>query len=150
MSRPPDSIWGESEEEREVVIPLPRKSLIQRDPFEQSNDPDPLLEQLETLRPGTHPTSQAVPLGGKPLARSPRRDPGGRLPRLSEVELPDRPGWMDRMLSEDEQRRLTALSHLVEGEVDYDRFGFSPDRIISADSTACSSVRPVAASSRSK
>jgi 1-acyl-sn-glycerol-3-phosphate acyltransferase len=34
---------------------------------------------------------------------------------------------MDRLLSEDEQRRLTALSHLVEGEVDYDRFGFSPD-----------------------
>ncbi len=68
MSRPPDSIWGESREEREVVVPLPRKSLIQRDPFEQSTDPDPLLEQLETLRPGTHPTSQAVPLGGKPLA----------------------------------------------------------------------------------
>jgi 1-acyl-sn-glycerol-3-phosphate acyltransferase len=132
MSRPPDSIWDEPEEKREVVIPLPRKSLIQRDPFEQSTDPDPLLERLETLRPGAAPPEQpAAPHpttpDGTPLTRGPRRDPGGRLPRLSEVELPDRPGWMDRMLSEDEQRRLTALSHLVEGEVDYDRFGFSPD-----------------------
>ena len=129
MSRPPDSIWGESEETGEVVIPLPRKSLIQRDPFEESTDPDPLLERLETLRPGTPtsaPTEPSTP-EGRPLVRGPRRDPGGRLPRLSEVELPDRPGWLDRLLSEDEQRRLSALSHLVEGEVEYDRFGFSPD-----------------------
>jgi 1-acyl-sn-glycerol-3-phosphate acyltransferase len=43
------------------------------------------------------------------------------------VELPEPKGWLDRLVGEDDRRRLAALSHLVEGELPYDRFGFSPD-----------------------
>lgn len=125
MSRPPDSISDDGELEREVVIPLPRKTLIQRDPFAESSDPDPLLERLEALRSGRG--GRAPGAAPRSPTRARRRSVAARLPRLSEVELPDRPGWIDRLLSEDEQRRLTALSHLVEGEVEYDRFGFSPE-----------------------
>jgi 1-acyl-sn-glycerol-3-phosphate acyltransferase len=48
-------------------------------------------------------------------------------PSLREVELQEPQGWLDRVLGEDERRRLSAIANLVEGEVPFDRFGFSPD-----------------------
>jgi 1-acyl-sn-glycerol-3-phosphate acyltransferase len=51
---------------------------------------------------------------------------------LSELEVPEAAGWLDRVLGEDERRRLAAISHLVEGEAPFDRFGFSPETAKSA------------------
>jgi 1-acyl-sn-glycerol-3-phosphate acyltransferase len=47
-------------------------------------------------------------------------------PTLDEVELPASDGWLDRFLGEEERQRLAALTHLVEGEARYDRYGLSP------------------------
>jgi 1-acyl-sn-glycerol-3-phosphate acyltransferase len=58
-----------------------------------------------------------------PLPRRRRARP----PALGEIELPEARGWLDRFLGEDERRRLATLTHLVEGEMPFDRFGFSPD-----------------------
>lgn len=48
-------------------------------------------------------------------------------PALEEIDMPDSSGLIDRLLSEDDRRRLAALSHLVENEALYDRYGLSPD-----------------------
>jgi 1-acyl-sn-glycerol-3-phosphate acyltransferase len=50
-----------------------------------------------------------------------------RTPALAEVELGEPRGWLDRLLGEDERRRVAALAHLVEGEMPFDRYGFSPE-----------------------
>jgi 1-acyl-sn-glycerol-3-phosphate acyltransferase len=122
---PTDPRFGLGRGDPDVVVPLSRPALIARDPFEDSADPDPLLERIEELAR----ERAALPAGGRAPARPElpgRPRARRRLPRLSEVELPDRAGWLERLLGDDEQRRLAALSHLVEGELDYDRFGFSP------------------------
>jgi 1-acyl-sn-glycerol-3-phosphate acyltransferase len=49
------------------------------------------------------------------------------VPSLSEVELPAPGDWVDRVLGERARRVLLALSHHVEGDSPYDRFGFSPE-----------------------
>jgi len=48
-------------------------------------------------------------------------------PRLSDVDLPAPTGWLERLLGEHERRVLGAFSSLVEGDMPYDRYGFSPD-----------------------
>jgi 1-acyl-sn-glycerol-3-phosphate acyltransferase len=60
-----------------------------------------------------------------PLARRRR----ARTPALAEVELPETRGWLDRLIGEDERKRLAALAHLVDGELPFDRFGFSPETV---------------------
>jgi 1-acyl-sn-glycerol-3-phosphate acyltransferase len=117
-----------------------------RDPFAEVVEIDPFLERLDSARTRGRSRSGAPPSPGplRPLparenepARSepqrqwtsvalPRRR-RARTPALAEVELPEPKGWLDRLVGEDDRRRLAALSHLVEGELPYDRFGFSPD-----------------------
>lgn len=114
------------------------------DPFEESGEPDPFLEGLgvvglEPAQPALAP--HAVPPTSRPVAGFPletdssarprptpiRRRRWATTPSLDEIELPDHAGWLDRLLPASARRRLAALSHLVEGEAAYDRFGFAPD-----------------------
>jgi 1-acyl-sn-glycerol-3-phosphate acyltransferase len=118
-----------------------------RDPFDEVVEIDPFLERLDGLRTlgraGARPFApQPAHSVRTPAARAPaaaRQEPAvtvplprrrrARTPAVAEVELPEPRGWLDRLLGEDERRRLAALAHLVEGEVPFDRFGFSPDVI---------------------
>lgn len=123
-----------------VTIPT-GGSALGRDPLAERVDIDPFVERLEELgqaparqrpRPPLHPASQ----GPRPGSGEPRAEPSAAplprrrrtaIPSLSELELPEVSGWLDRVLGEEERRRLTAISHLVEGEAPFDRFGFSPE-----------------------
>jgi 1-acyl-sn-glycerol-3-phosphate acyltransferase len=123
-----------------------------RDPFEAAVEVDPFVARLERVslgaaRPRRAPRLQAVapfpreapaPEPVRPAPRGPERPaiPLRRRrvasPALAEVELPETRGLLDRLLGEDERRRLAALAHLVDGETAYDRYGFSPEAIRAA------------------
>ncbi len=109
------------------------------DPFEALVEPDPFFERLDALQPGpAAPQPGGVIRSQRPTSASrisrrlekiPSEPPPRRwstMPALAEVELPEPTSWLDRLMSDDERRRLAALGHLVEGEAPYDRFGFSP------------------------
>jgi 1-acyl-sn-glycerol-3-phosphate acyltransferase len=120
-----------------------------RDPFAEIVEIDPFLERLDAARtrgrlagPASGAARAPAPL--RPLPEpapdseigEPRRQWSSvplprrrraRTPALAEVEVPEPRGWLDRLIGEDERRRLAALSHLVEGELPFDRYGFSPE-----------------------
>jgi 1-acyl-sn-glycerol-3-phosphate acyltransferase len=122
--------------------------LLASDPFAEPDGPDPLRTRLELLERSFSARARAprarkvaaVPAreiavavdaaAPVPLAREPRPRPRRTtvLPTLGEIELPE-PQGLDRFLGEDVRRVLASLSHLVEGEGPYDRFGFSPEVI---------------------
>jgi 1-acyl-sn-glycerol-3-phosphate acyltransferase len=52
-----------------------------------------------------------------------------RTPALAEVEPPPIEDWADRLLDEQTRRRVAAISHLLEGEAGFDRFGLSVDTL---------------------
>jgi len=121
------------------VAPRTRKgaadgAALGRDPFAEDAVPDPLTRRLDELE-GPRPPAAAPPRPAaaapppRPRARTLRLPPRRRAhtPCLSEVELPDPRDLWDRLLDEHSRRTLAALSHLVEGEGPYDRFGFSPE-----------------------
>ena len=98
-------------------------------------EPDPFLDGLVLLR-----QTNAVPTQRKPRAGSPRHPaiairertpPKARewidVPELADVELPDRTSWVDRLLSDEERRRIASIAHLAGGDAAYDRFGLSAD-----------------------
>jgi hypothetical protein len=111
-----------------------------RDPFEEVTVVDPFVARLERaalgpVRARRAPRLQAVAPAARPLpAREPPREaprPLARVPErpaiplrrrratspaLAEVELPETRGLLDRLMGEDERRRLAALCHLVDGE----------------------------------
>ncbi len=104
-----------------------------RDPFEEPDGPDPWLARLDALeqrRPRRPVAAPAPPPRRRARAPEPtpipRRSRSARVPALSEVELPAPSGIVDRLLSEDARRMLTALGHLADGESALDAFGFSP------------------------
>jgi 1-acyl-sn-glycerol-3-phosphate acyltransferase len=114
-----------------------------RDPFEEVVEIDPFLERLEELSAPTRRRSRTAP-GPRPV-REPRpalaaaaapaalvRHRRAPTPSLAEVEPLEPRGVLDRLLGGDARRRLAALSHLVEGDVPYDRFGLSPDALRNA------------------
>jgi 1-acyl-sn-glycerol-3-phosphate acyltransferase len=118
-------------------LPGPESSpALGRDPFDEAPELDPFLERLEQAMPA--PARRPAPLRPaerreRPAARPPLPPPTSlerrrraTTPLLAEIEAADPEGWLDRLLSEEDRRRLVALSHLVEGESAYDRFGFSP------------------------
>ncbi len=120
-----------------------------RNPFADVVEIDPFLERLDGMRTlGRAAGLAAVPVPARvparPIAPSEPSAAGAdaaqqwttvplqrrrraRTPALGEVELPEARGWLDRLLGEDERRRLATLAHLVEGEMPFDRYGFSPD-----------------------
>jgi 1-acyl-sn-glycerol-3-phosphate acyltransferase len=99
------------------------------DPFGEQVEIDPFLQRLDQLgRAPAAPRRRPARAGDAPRP-APAPPPPRRAvtPSLQEIELPRARGWVERLLGEDERRRLAALTHLVQGEVPYDRFGFSPE-----------------------
>jgi 1-acyl-sn-glycerol-3-phosphate acyltransferase len=119
----------------ELVSLASPDSALGRDPFAEDPATDPFLERLDIRR---RPAGAEPPLRPAPAPRRPEPPAAGEatpslrprrravVPSLAEIEAPEPLGWTDRLLGEDERRRLAALTHLVEGETPYDRFGFSP------------------------
>lgn len=124
----------------------PRASLpaLGRDPFADVSGPDPIVERLDRLEGPSAPSPrlrvraisrERVPLPEVPKAPQPRnvtelsQRRWTSTPTLSDIELPDPSGVLDRLIGEEQRKRLTALAHLVEGEGQFDRFGFSPAAI---------------------
>jgi 1-acyl-sn-glycerol-3-phosphate acyltransferase len=124
----------------------PGEPALGRDPFADEVDIDPFIERLERLelrssgvrvrheppklRPAPQQPRKARP--GAAELRAPTPLPRRRrasTPQLSEVELPSPRGLLDRAIGEEIRRRLSAVSHLVDGETPYDRYGFCPDTI---------------------
>jgi 1-acyl-sn-glycerol-3-phosphate acyltransferase len=103
---------------------------LERDPFLDNGLPDPLerrLDELERRGPmKLRPVRSAAPARPGPLRRALPLRPR-TTPALSEIELGDERGLVDRLLPERARRALASIAHLVEGESPYDRFGFSPD-----------------------
>lgn len=113
MSTPPDArLWIEETREpdgsspsraaREGDASARGEGALGRDPFDDPSDFDPFIEGLAALRRA----STAAP----------------RLPPPAEVD-----DWLTRMLNEEDLRRLQMLDQLLDGQVGYDRYGFSPD-----------------------
>lgn len=102
---------------------------LDRDPFLDDGLPDPLVRGLDELERRAPVRLRAVPNSPKPRLERRRRTPPARPstgPTLSEIELGDEVGLLDRLLPERARRALASIAHLVEGESPYDRFGFSP------------------------
>jgi 1-acyl-sn-glycerol-3-phosphate acyltransferase len=136
MKTPPPAAPGEPPVE--ALIPIPGPNALGSDPFAEDVEVDPFEERLDAL--GLEQRATAVPAAASPAApptARTRQRPEPRLarihrrrwsatPSLGEIDLPVPQSWIDRALGEDERRRLAALTHLVEGEARYDRYGFSP------------------------
>ncbi len=124
-----------------------------RDPFEETDPIDPFVARLERIalagppRARRAPRLQAVSPAPRPAPLREVQRPAARVPErpaiplrrrratspaLAEVELPETRGLLDRLIAENDRRRLAALSHLVDGETSYDRYGFSPEAIRAA------------------
>ncbi len=126
------------------------------DPFLADLGPDPFFDRIESLAPllsraaasllppaptpsaaarttrrRQRATPAAASLAAEPQPHRPRSQ-WATTPHLGEVELGERGGFLERMLPEAERRRLAALDHLVDGEVPYDRYGFSPASVRAA------------------
>jgi 1-acyl-sn-glycerol-3-phosphate acyltransferase len=136
-----DVLSGGAAPAPEDLVSLPASgSALGRDPFDEALDIDPFLERLEALvaPPISRPVRNEPPL--RPAPEAPRPEPRkpaapsalrrkrrrATTPALSEIEHAEPGGLLDRFLGEEERRRLAALTHLVEGETPFDRFGFSP------------------------
>jgi 1-acyl-sn-glycerol-3-phosphate acyltransferase len=105
---------------------------LDRDPFLETGLPDPLerrLDELERRRPARLRAvrSEATPAPRPAPIRRPSAPRTRTTPALSEIELADDGGLLDRLLPERARRALASIAHLVEGEGPYDRFGFSPE-----------------------
>lgn len=120
--------------EGDVLVAKGEWVALGSDPFEEEVEADPFIEGLERL--GLQPIPAAAPAPAitavpKAAAPAPARPLVHRrvaaTPRLSEVEVPDADGWLDRLIPTEHRRRLSALTHLTEGESAYDRFGLAPD-----------------------
>lgn len=115
-----------------------------RDPFAEVVEIDPFLERLDAVRTRGRVLGAAAAPSARPLAArdagAARPEVGGqwtavplprrrraRTPALGEIELPEPRGWLDRLVGDEDRRRVAALAHLVEGETPFDRYGFSPE-----------------------
>jgi len=138
----------------DAVAPGADGPALGRDPFEDAVPIDPFVARLERVALGAAPRARRAPriqpvapfprpvaepeAAPRPAARAPERPAiplrrkRATSPALTEVELPETRGLLDRLLGEEERRRLSALSHLVDGETAFDRYGFSPETIRAA------------------
>ena len=125
----------------EALIPLTESSALGSDPFAEAVDIDPFEERLDALGLAPAARVREAPVEARRPAAPDRRSRSqpalARIhrrrwtitPSLGEIELPEAQSWIDKALGENERRRLAALTHLVEGEARYDRYGFSPSVI---------------------
>jgi 1-acyl-sn-glycerol-3-phosphate acyltransferase len=129
----------------ELRLPEQDVRALGHDPFAEIIENDPFGERLDWLsrqrsgRAGRRrdPRSRSAREHDEPErskqhdeALSPtatQRPRWATTPLLAEVELPTQIGWLDQFLSEHERKVLVAFSSLVEGEMPYDRYGFSPE-----------------------
>jgi 1-acyl-sn-glycerol-3-phosphate acyltransferase len=145
----------------DLLAPAPEGPALGRDPFADGVEVDPFVARLERMaaapRTRRAPRLQAVapvPRGAPVREALPREAPAretpppaapaparpaiplrrrrAATPSLAEVELPEARGVLDRLIGEDERRRLAAIAHLVDGDTPYDRHGFSPEAIRAA------------------
>jgi 1-acyl-sn-glycerol-3-phosphate acyltransferase len=138
-------ISASSDAAPEPGLPEQDARALGHDPFSEIVECDPFGERLDWLsrQKGGHtgirhdPRSRSARKKREP-ERSQRDDEApstatmprphwATTPPLAEVELPTQVGWLDQLLSEHERKVLVAFSSLVEGEMPYDRFGFSPE-----------------------
>lgn len=143
MSGTPPRMLLDGDEREEILAPPPGDlRALGHDPFETAAGPDPFLDRLEEIGALVARAQASLlppPAGAEPRGTGQRavrehspRPRWATTPRLAEVELLERAGILERLLPETDRRRLAALGHLVDGEVPYDRFGFSPDAIRAA------------------
>lgn len=148
MSGTPPRLFLDAEPAFEI---LPEASegpaALGSDPFAEGDAAEPLLARVEEVaallaraeasllppRARPAPIAETAP-APSPAAAPPRRQSAATkprprwaaTPRLGEVELFERARFLESFLSDADRRRLAALDHLVDGDVPYDRFGFSP------------------------
>lgn len=133
----PPRLLLDGDEQDEIGSTLPGKPYaLGHDPFDEPVEADPFLERMDEIeRLVGHADASLLPPRAAPKNPDPAPRPGmerrprshwAATPRLGEVELLERAGLLERLLPETMRRRLAALDHLVDGEVPYDRFGFSP------------------------
>ncbi len=118
-----------------------RDPALGSDPFAHCPDePDPFLEGLEQLRRvGAVPTSRgSIPEASRHgrITEQEQTRPKERewidVPTLRDVELPERTNWVDKLLSDDERRRIASIAHLASTSTAYDSFGLSPNVVRNA------------------
>jgi 1-acyl-sn-glycerol-3-phosphate acyltransferase len=137
MRELPPRLLLDGDEDDEIVVELGgERRALGHDPFDAGVEPDPLLERMDDiarllaraeaslLAPRPQPARPLASVPGPSTARP--RPRWAATPRLAEIELIERASLLERLLPEADRRRLAALDHLVDGEVPYDRFGFSP------------------------
>jgi 1-acyl-sn-glycerol-3-phosphate acyltransferase len=133
----------------ERMVPLDAGGALGRDPFADEAEGDPFLEQRLDVLEGRRARA-AVPRRGddrpppvsqrwvrrstaraRPAAATPppARRRWAATPSLAEIDLPDAEDLLDRLIGEDERRRIAAFCHLAPDDVPYDRFGFSPKTV---------------------
>lgn len=138
MSGGPPRVFLDANPDEEILPVAERgEPALGSDPFASSGASDPLLERVETLSellaraeasllpPRPAPERKVRAAAERPAENEARRR-WATTPRLAEVELLERARGLEALLPESERRRLAALDHLADGDVPYDRFGFSP------------------------
>ena len=129
MTTPPRETLLLDASEEIVLLDTPAESrVLGRDPFESLTAPDPFLERLDAEAPERPRQQRSAAAPGRSRgAPSPRRRARRRhTPRVADVEAGAPEGLLDRVVGEEERRRLRALEALVEPDRPYDHYGFSP------------------------
>lgn len=99
---------------------------LSRDPFGRQPGHDALLAGLESPLSPKGRNRTVAPCHGRGEGERPLTSHRLRTPRLSKVDLPEDSRRAERLLHEEDRRRLAALSHMVGRGNEFDRFGFSP------------------------
>lgn len=106
-----------------------------RDPFAETVGTRPFLERIEARAPSARaPGRRTQAPGPRPVAPPPPPSPARRArpPRLSEVDPPEPLRGLERLLDDEDRRRVAALARAACGEEAYDRFGLSVGSVRSA------------------
>jgi 1-acyl-sn-glycerol-3-phosphate acyltransferase len=113
--------------------------MVEADPFVARLEQLALAAPVRSLRPArlhavapqrtVSPAPAPVPAREVRRPATPLRRRRAATPSLAEVDLPEVQGLVDRLLGEEDRRRLAAIAHLVDGDTPFDRYGLSPEVI---------------------
>jgi 1-acyl-sn-glycerol-3-phosphate acyltransferase len=139
VTESPHPLWLDGDPGEEIRLDIVEATALGTDPFAALEDPDPFIDRLDALgvaKVETPPRPHLIshepatrPAAARTLRRSPVRR---RLVPLAEVELPERGSFVERLIGENERRRLAALERMVDPDRPYDRYGFSPAAVRNA------------------